>query len=48
MTRIIDGKYILFVSNEILQEVFFVMIRPKFNVLYLSSNLNMEFTERYK
>ena len=32
MTRIIDGRDILFVSNEILQEVFFVMARPKFNV----------------
>ena len=32
MTRIIDGQDILFVSNEILQEVFFVMARPKFNV----------------
>ena len=32
MTRVIDGEDILFVSNEILQEVFFVMARPKFNV----------------
>ena len=32
MTRIIDGRDILFVSYEILQEVFFVMSRPKFNV----------------
>ena len=32
MTRIIDGIDILLVSNEILQEVFFVMSRPKFNV----------------
>ena len=32
MTRIIDGEDILFVSNEILQEVFLVMARSKFNV----------------
>ena len=32
MTRIINGKDTLVVSNEILQEVFFVMSRPKFNV----------------
>ena len=32
MTRIIDGKDILFVSDEILHEVFSVMERPKFNV----------------
>jgi len=32
MTRIIEGKDILFVSNEILHEVFSVMARPKFNV----------------
>ena len=32
MTRIIDGRDILFVSKEILQEVFYVMARPKFNV----------------
>jgi len=32
MTRIIDGQDILFVSDDILQEVFFVMARPKFNV----------------
>ncbi|MCL2041524.1 MAG: putative toxin-antitoxin system toxin component, PIN family [Bacteroidales bacterium] len=32
ITRIIDGIDILFVSNEILREVFFVMSRPKFNV----------------
>ena len=32
MTRIIDGKDHLFISEEILQEVFSVMSRPKFNV----------------
>ena len=32
MTRIIEGKDTLFVSNEILHEVFSVMARPKFNV----------------
>ena len=32
MVRIIDGKDLLFVSDEILQEVFSVMLRPKFNV----------------
>jgi putative PIN family toxin of toxin-antitoxin system len=32
MTRIIDGKDNLFTSVEILQEVFSVMSRPKFNV----------------
>ena len=32
MTRIIDGKDTLFVSKEILHEVFSVMVRPKFNV----------------
>ena len=32
MVRIIDGKDMLFVSDEILQEVFSVMSRPKFNV----------------
>jgi putative PIN family toxin of toxin-antitoxin system len=32
MTRIIDGKDTLYVSNEILREVFSVMARPKFNV----------------
>jgi len=32
MTRIIEGKDILYVSSEILREVFSVMIRPKFNV----------------
>ena len=32
MNRIIDGKDSLFVSNEILREVFSVMSRPKFNV----------------
>ena len=32
MTRIIDGIDTLFVSSEILREVFFVMSRPKFNV----------------
>jgi len=32
MTRIIDGKDSLFISNEILQEVFSVMLRPKFHV----------------
>jgi len=32
MTRIIERKDVLFASNEILQEVFFVMSRPKFNV----------------
>ena len=32
MNRIIDGKDSLFVSNEILQEVFSVVSRPKFNV----------------
>jgi len=34
MTRIIDGKDALFISNEILREVFSVMTRPKFNVNY--------------
>ena len=34
MTRIIDGKDNLFISKEILQEVFSVMSRPKFNVPY--------------
>ena len=34
MTRIIDGKDILFVSKEILQETFSVMSRPKFNVTH--------------
>jgi putative PIN family toxin of toxin-antitoxin system len=32
MMRVIDGKDTLFVSNEILREVFSVMARPKFNV----------------
>jgi putative PIN family toxin of toxin-antitoxin system len=32
MTRIIDGKDSLFVSDEILNELFFVMSRPKFKV----------------
>ena len=32
MTRIIDGKDALYVSDEILYEVFSVMKRPKFNV----------------
>ena len=32
MMRIIDGKDALFVSTEILHEVFSVMTRPKFNV----------------
>jgi putative PIN family toxin of toxin-antitoxin system len=32
MTRIINGKDKLLVSNEILQELFFVLSRPKFNV----------------
>ena len=32
MTRIIDGEDTLFISNEILHEVFSVMARPKFNV----------------
>jgi putative PIN family toxin of toxin-antitoxin system len=32
ITRIIDGKDTLFVSNEILHEVFGVMSHPKFNV----------------
>ena len=32
LTRIIEGQDTLFVSNEILQEVFLVMSRPKFNV----------------
>ncbi|MDR2232242.1 MAG: putative toxin-antitoxin system toxin component, PIN family [Tannerella sp.] len=32
MTRIIDGKDILFVTAEILQEIFSVMSRPKFNI----------------
>jgi len=32
MTRIIEGKDTLYVSNEILHEVFSVMARPKFNV----------------
>jgi len=32
ITRIIDGKDTLYVSNEILREVFSVMARPKFNV----------------
>jgi putative PIN family toxin of toxin-antitoxin system len=31
MARIIDGKDTLFVSDEILKEVFFVMSRPKFS-----------------
>jgi len=34
MNRIIDGKDTLFISTEILQEVFFVMNRPKFNVAH--------------
>ena len=32
MTRIIDGKDSLIISEEILQEVFFVISRPKFNI----------------
>jgi len=32
MTRIIDGKDTLYISNEILREVFSVMARPKFNL----------------
>ena len=32
MTRIIDGKDTLFVSNEILDEVLSVMARPKFGI----------------
>lgn len=32
LTRIIDGKDTLFVSNDILREVYGVMIRPKFKV----------------
>jgi len=32
MMRIVDGKDMLFVSNEILQEVFSVMARPKFGI----------------
>jgi len=32
VVQIIDGKDTLFVSDEILQEVFSVMSRPKFNV----------------
>ena len=32
MMRIIDGKDTLFISDEILQEVFSVMARPKFDV----------------
>ena len=32
MTRIIDGKDTLYISDEILHEVFCVMKRPKFNV----------------
>ena len=32
MTRIIDGKDTLYVSDEILYEVFSVMKRPKFNI----------------
>ena len=32
MTRIIDGQDTLYVSDQILQEIFFVMARPKFNV----------------
>ena len=34
MMRIIDGKDTLFVSNEILYEVFSVMARPKFNICH--------------
>jgi putative PIN family toxin of toxin-antitoxin system len=34
MTRIIDGKDILYVSREILQEVLSVMLRPKFKMDY--------------
>jgi len=37
MVRIIDGKDTLFVSDEILQEVFSVMSRPKFNVNHLQT-----------
>jgi len=32
LTRVIDGKDSLFVSDEVLREVFSVMSRPKFNV----------------
>jgi len=32
MTRIIEGKDILFISDEILQEIYLVMSRPKFNI----------------
>jgi putative PIN family toxin of toxin-antitoxin system len=32
MTRIIEGKDTLYVSDQMLQEVFFVMARPKFGV----------------
>ena len=32
MTRIIDGKDQLYISDEILHEVFWVLSRPKFNV----------------
>ena len=32
MERIINGDDLLFVSDEMLQEVFSVMVRPKFNV----------------
>ena len=34
MTRIIDGKDSLFVSDELLHELFFVMKRPKFNMTH--------------
>ena len=38
MTRIIDGKDALFVSDEILHELFFVLKRPKFNVAHRQIN----------
>ena len=45
MIRIIDGKDTLFVSNEILREVFFVMTRPKFNVSHCQINLFVDSIE---
>ena len=45
MIRIIDGKDTLFVSNEILREIFFVMTRPKFNVSHRQINLFVDSIE---
>ena len=45
MIRIIDGKDTLFVSNEILREIFFVMTRPKFNVNHRQINLFVDSIE---